>query len=226
MNHIIFAQVVWTVQQWQLFAPIIVLGGLVGWRRGWREMAIFVVAVVFAIFVANGLRPNIPPILERLTNVGKQFGNALTDPSNSPVPRPVSPEPPGWLQDPTNEPLIMLGFFLFLVLAGYSISKALGTRGNLGLFGLLGGVIFGASAFTIVLWQLLSYWLDLNRLKSGNLPFKGVASTPPVSVNLPGVQVPGLPTTNILDSWVFWAVGAAVLGILVIALRRSPTAAK
>ncbi len=207
--------VVVNIEQWQLLVPIIVLGAVLGWRRGWREMAIFVVGLIFAIIIADAIQPQVPNVLEKLVNVARQLGPALANES-TPPPKP----PPGFLEDPNNVPLIMLVLFFFLALTAYAIGKAIGTRGNLTFFGRLGGFLFGGIAFTIILSKLLDYWVNYQAKKGNPAPNGVSASTPQITVPPVEVNIAGLPISNFLSTWYPWAIAAFIILILLYALTR------
>lgn len=208
--------VVVNIEQWQLFVPIIVLGGVLGWIRGWREMAIFVVGLIFALLVADAIQTQVPTVLERLVKIGGELGPALT---NQPTPAPKPP--PGFLEDPHNVPLIMLILFFFLALAAYAIGKAIGTRGHLGLFGKIGGFLFGAIGFIIIISRELDYWVAYQTARGSAVAPNGFqTSSPQVVIPSVQVQVAGLPVSNVLSGWYPWAIAAFIILILLYALSR------
>lgn len=213
-------QVTINIDQWQLFLPLIVLGVVLGWQRGWREMAIFVVAMIFATMVASAIEPMVPTVLARLVNIGRQLGPALTDTSGNTNPPEVNTTPPGFLEDPNNVPLIMLILFFVLSLAAYAIAKAIGTRGNLGLFGRLGGAAFGGVAFVIILYSLLNYWVRYQAAKGNTTADTYTTATPQIVVPSVQLNVAGLPVSNFLATWYPWAIAVFVILILVYALSR------
>ncbi len=213
--------VVVNIEQWQLFLPIIVLGGILGWVRGWREMAIFVVGLIFALLVADAIQTQVPTVLSRLVQVGKELGGSITDTSNSTNPPSPTTPPPGFLQDPHNVPLIMLILFFFLSLTAYAIGKAIGTRGHLGLFGKLGGFLFGAIGFIIIISRELDYWVAYQTARGSAVAPNGIqASSPQVVIPSVQLQVAGLPVSNVLSGWYPWAIAAFIILILLYALSR------
>jgi uncharacterized membrane protein required for colicin V production len=213
-----------SIDQWMWLIPFIFIGAYLGFMRGWREMAIFVAFVLAAVLVADAIQGQVPKVLERLVNIGRLVGPALTDTSpQTGVQAPNTP-PPGWLQDPHNQPLIMMGLFIIMAMMAYVIGKAIGTRTNLGVLGRFFGGVFGAIAFTVILSKLLDYWQQY-QIGQGNPAAQAGAATSPVAtpqivVPSVAVKVEGLPASNFLSTWTPWIVAAFFILILVYALLR------
>lgn len=212
--------VIVNIEPWQLLLPLVFIGALLGWLRGWREMAIFVVALIFALLVADAIQTQVPTVLKRLVQIGKEVGGSITDTSNNPNPTPASSPPPGFLDDPRNYPLIMLVVFFFLALACYAIGKAIGTRGGLNLFGRIGGALFGGIGFVIVIYKMLNYWIAYQTNLGHTQQTTVSGGTPAISVPPVQVNASVIPTTNVFADWFPWAVAIFIVLILVYALSR------
>ncbi len=166
--------------------PIIILGGLSGFRRGWKDEAWTLGVLLLTVFVVARPETVLLPILERLIGAILRAGQALLGRDTA--------GPPFAFSDGVRPWATLVAFLIFAALA-YAVGHLIG-RGEPGkgiIWRLLAGLL-GALNLTIVVTWLITRFVE-ERQDDGTVQliipsFSGAA------------VVLGTPTTNsVLASW-------------------------
>ena len=176
--------------------PIFMLGALSGFRRGWKDEAWTLGALLAAIFMAARPETVLLPLLERLIGAVQRAGQALLGRDTGGTAFRFNDELRPWVT--------LLAFLIFAALA-YAFGHLLG-RGEpgRGLWKVLGGLL-GALNLTIVVTWLITRFVA-QREEGGAVRL--------VIPSFDGAAVVfGAPTTNsVLASW------PNLIGILIVVI--------
>ncbi len=131
-----------------LIAPFVIIGALIGFRRGWREEAITTVGLLLAlVFFGSVDRTSLlGELINRIVLAFASFFSTLlgTDLQATPL---IAEENPTTFQ--------LIGFILVVLLA-YLVGGALGERRNMTTLGRVMGAILGGINVILVGSQLFS----------------------------------------------------------------------
>lgn len=176
--------------------PILILGAVSGFRRGWKDEAWTLGALLVALFVVARPETLLLPILERIIGAFQRAGQALLGRSTA--------GPPFRFEGAARPWAALLAFLIFAA-GAYAVGHLLGKGEQAkGLWKILGGLV-GALNLTIVVTWLITRFVATRR-DDGTVQlvipsFKGAA------------VVFGTPTTNsVLASW------PGLIGLLVVVI--------
>jgi hypothetical protein len=168
-----------------VLVPVLILGALSGFRRGWKDEAWTLGALLMAVFISARPDSVLLPVLERVINAFQRAGQALLGRST---------DGPGFHFEGVTRPwAAVLAFLVFAALAyafGHLIGKGEAAKG---IWKLLAGLI-GALNLPIVVTWLITRFVT-TRQEDGSVQF--------VIPSFKGAAVIfGTPTTNnVLASW-------------------------
>lgn len=145
-----------------LTIPVLIVAGIYGWKRGWREEALTSVGLILALLLFSNetVATNIASIINRIVSAFGLFLNVLL----------------GGEQTEAN-PLITANNFstfqiiAFTVAAGlsYIVGGALGRRQNVGKAGKALGVLIGTFNAYLIMTRVIEFLTGLQR-KNGDVP--------------------------------------------------------
>ncbi len=165
--------------------PIFVLGALSGFKRGWRDEAWTLGALVLTVFVVARPETVLLPMLERVIGAFQRAGQALLGRDTT---------GPAFRFDPAVRPwAALLAFFVFVALS-YAFGHLMG-KGEpaVGIAKVLAGLLGAANLLVVALWLVSRFTAvrgDDGALRLIVPPFRGAT------------LVVGAPTTNsVLASW-------------------------
>lgn len=186
-----------------LLIPFFIAGGVIGWKRGWKEEAITSVGLLFALLLFSNdlVAERMAELLNRIVAAFGIFIDALFGRNGDP-------------SEPfiTGENFAMfrtVGFFLGVVLA-YVVGSAIGERRDLGHDGKVLGALVGVLNSYIVMSRVLDFIRE--RQETSGLPFDTSSQ----------IIVPPIPETNELRSNLPTIFALLFLIVLVVTFFRLP----
>ena len=188
-----------------VLVPVLILGALSGFRRGWKDEAWTFGALLVTLFIVARPDTVLLPVLERLIDALRRAGQALVGHDTGGAPFRFEGVARPWAA--------LLAFFVFAALAyagGHLIGK--GEQGK-GLWKLLGGLIGGLNLVIVVTWLITSF--IATRQDDGTVKL--------VLPSFPGAAVVlGTPTANsVMASWPGLIGLLLVIILLVFLLTRA-----
>lgn len=147
-----------------LMIPAFLVGGIVGWRRGWKEEAITTIGIVFALllFSSQTGSESMALLLNRIINAFKIFINALFGGEQADS---------GDFITSNNFATFRIISFSVGVIVAYIVGSAIGRRNNVNRTGHLIGIGVGVFNAYLVLSKLLDYWVQRQN-EGANLPLQ------------------------------------------------------
>ena len=170
-----------------LMFPALLIGGIVGWRRGWKEEAITTVGLLFTLLLFSNetVASNMASLLNRIISAFGVFINALFGGDGGESRDFITTE---------NFDTFRIVAFTVGVFISYIVGSAIGMRDDVGRGGRLIGVGVGIFNAYIVLSRYIDYWVARQRaganlpLEEGtNIVVSPISQTNELRANLPTI---------------------------------------
>lgn len=170
-----------------LMFPALLIGGIVGWRRGWKEEAITTVGLLFTLILFSNetVASSMAALLNRIISAFGVFINALFGGDSADSGDFITSE---------NFDTFRIVSFTVGVIVSYIVGSAIGRRNEIGRGGKLIGVGVGMFNAYLVLSRYIDYWVarqragaDLPLQEGTNIVVSPISQTNELRANLPTI---------------------------------------